>query len=442
MEYLAAEILVHIAQYIHTRDVKCLRCVCTNIKNVFEDPCFMDLGTIKLYKHQKDAAKFLLDRESIGLSSIVNLDTGIGKTATVLYSYLKNPVPTLIVAKSKIHSVWADEMRKYNITLPICEPMRVALHSGLDKYKRIIYDEIHESPSSDKNKKDKFIAAIKGKVIWGLSALELHTGGGEFRLYHLRQIFGAPDCMITITTAQLEDDVKCNFALPKFEQIDFERDIDKIVKEKYPRVAEYRAIYKYIKSIMDISGATSYDGLGHMLYRDMVDPCEYINDDGSFLFEDEWVNNTTPHRILCTIDDLRSRVRKEYFDKKINELTVQGTKRSIVYLKRGPYMSNPHILGSNKEDSLSYDNYCNRFIHGKYNVLIIPSSYNAGFNFGKIDVVIITKDVTYAQFRQMMGRINRLNTNNKDTIVYLPTDIRGSIFSNYIAKYKNEFVDV
>lgn len=193
MDLTPVEILVRFAQTLTTDNIRSLRCVNKYFQQIYSDKYVLDTDAVKLYDHQLDGVKFLLDRESVGLRSILNFGTGMGKTATVIYAYKKNPIPTVVIVRKKYESIWKREMIKHGINIPVLTP--TSINKPLTQYKRVIMDEIHEPLMKTTTENQEFAEYLKGIVIWGLTATKILIRRGQFHKAHLQSFFGAPDCI-------------------------------------------------------------------------------------------------------------------------------------------------------------------------------------------------------------------------------------------------------
>lgn len=452
LELLPVEVLCILTETMINRDMSALRCVSKLFKEIYSDSYLTDLKSSKLYPHQKDAAKFLLDRESVGLNSILNLGTGTGKTAVVMWAYKKNPVSTAVLIPRKYHSIWKNEMLKHGVDIPIITPG--SIKGAITKYKRIIMDEIHNPLMHTREQNSALAGHLKGCVIWGLSASNLVIRKTKFVKFHLSQFFGAPDCIMTLKVSQLKDTVKASFKLPNFYIIDEDNLVTGIVEtEKLYHIRRY--LQQFFDLLFSSSGLkfvgnykfnlteNSYDYMyNEQMYKEYLDlgyqPPDFVDDDGSFTLDGVRYNNILLLEFFNKINNdwkHGAGVSAE----KIKELIADPPSRTLIYSYHIE-----DILNIEDGTKTQRANKCGEFISGHSNVLVLPPSYNAGFNFGKLDTVIIRSDVDYTKFHQMIGRINRLDQKN-NTNVYIFTSWSRVYFNahtiiNYIAKYRSEFV--
>lgn len=458
LEFLPVEVLCILSETMVNKDMAALRCVSKLFNEVYSDNYLNDLKSTKLYSHQKDAAKFLLDRETAGLNSILNLDTGTGKTAVVFWAYKQNPVPTVALIHRKYHSIWINEMRKHGVNIPIITPGSVK--GPLGNYKRIIMDEIHNPLMHTREENAKIAEYLKGCVIWGLSASKLAVRNTKFVKYHLSQFFGAPDCMMTLKISQLQDIVKANFRLPTFYLIDEDSLTTGVVETKKLRdircylnnffellfplpSSPTKLTGNYKINLYDHSFDYVYNGAMYEEYLALgYTAPDFVDYDGSFTLDGVRYYTVMLFDFLKKYqNDWKRRV--EASSSKIKELIGDQSLRTIIYSHHVEDIFNDEIC-TDKISRSNNSKKCCEFISGNINTLILPPSYNAGFNFGKIDTLIIRSDVDYAKFHQMIGRINRLDQKN-NTNVYIFTSWASVFFNednvkHYIDKYSAEFV--
>lgn len=477
LDILPNEVLCVIAFYLNNRQIKAMRCTSNMFQQIFNDQVMLDLKSVKLYPHQKEAAQFLLDRESVGLNSILNMGTGTGKTAIVMWAYRQNPVPTVIILHSKYKIIWQHEMRKHGITLPILTPSQVK--APLKQYKRVIMDEIHQPLAHTNDQNAKLAENIKHCVIWGLTASRISIRRGKFNMNHLTSFFGAPDCIKTLQLKDLPPETKSNFRLPEFNLIDIDNLITGVGEtEKLSQVCKFLTkMYKplglvlprnVIKPVRKFAGnyrivncryTYVYTEAGwvqsladdHLYCPEMFQEYAYdfeksiplcINDDGSFDIDGFNYKTVGIGEFLKHYQQPISFVAPQV-QQVIIDLTSAPGKRSLIYNDDSPEFLRALGYDDNMIEK-TYSRRCELFMEGAIDKLILPPSYNAGFNFGRIDVMIINREIDYKKFHQMIGRINRLDQTN-NTQVYIFTswycDVRNpSQVRNYIQQYRSEFV--
>ena len=431
---LPAEVLCNIALTIDVITLKSLRCVCSYFHQVFSDSYICDLKDIKLYDHQRRAVKFILERDEQKLNSLINLDTGTGKTAVVLYAYQQRQVPTAIVLKKKHIPIWKRELAKYNVKIPIMTVNQVT-ECDVSGYERFIIDEVHEKLFKSKEQSNNFISATKHGVIWGLSAsTNFISVGGTYKHIQIIRLFENPSSMITIRLNQLDPAVRNKFKLPNFHvinSIEYIRDIKD--KEAYIDISVYLS---HVVGILryNIILTCNYTSDIHLWIQNNTSlRCPYIDMYGVVTLDgmqyynfsiDEWVDNYNKFR---------------YFNFNGEIVNLVRGKRSIVY-------SYDRLIMCDMGYDAKYTKYpivklCELFMDRVIDTLILSPSYNAGYNFGHIDVVVINCHASdYPTFKQIMGRINRLDQQNTTDVYILhrPGDsINPQLLIN---QYKNEFV--
>lgn len=439
---LPNEVFCNISKTLNTRNIQSLRCVCRMFKEIFSDEYLSDLRGIKLYDHQLRSVKFLLEREAKGLNSILNLDTGIGKTAVVLYSYISNPVPTVIILKSKHVIIWQQELAKYNIKLPILTLSKVR-QTDLSVYKRFILDEIHEKIFTNYQQRKEFTDKTKHGVIWGLTANDIQfSSSGGFKHVQLMDIFHEPSCVINIRLNQLETSVRQRFRLPTFHLID---SLDYVVnikeKDKYIEISEYLLKVHYHFDCKAIeTGMRQYSLIYnkdlHNECKQIINlsKCPHINEDGTIILDGVCYYDFDVVQWIGTYN----KAKYYNFNDVVVELVGSGDKRCIIYSDSIELQKN--IGYDSSLSSSTYANRCKLFMQGHINILFIPKHYNAGYNFGKIDRVIISRIDNYIVFKQIMGRINRLDQTNATDVYILCCPREPYDPESHINRYKNEFV--
>ena len=435
------EILVIITGYLGNISLKALRLTCSTLYNVCSDNYLLDMGTLKLYPHQIRAANELLEREAKGLNTILNLDTGTGKTATVMYAYKQSPRPTVIVAAPKLIDNWLREFRKYNVNIPILTFSDTA--KAFEGYERIIIDEVHQSFGGDTLKSKRFIDKIQGKILWGLSATSLGiTKKGTFRSYHLQQSFNNADCVITLKLGELDAEAKQGFHLPEFFIVDLNPQIFKIDIEEGKTLHSFIIhYYKQLQTPGEIL-TPKIIKLMRSMYGDIYS--KSTDADGNIIVAGKKYNNITA-RELCNL------VYKEEFS------TNMGLQNKAILPLAKELESGRTILFGNfhicdidqwysKEDRVfitprMHSKNCEWYVSGRINRLILPSTYGVGINLGKIDTLIIAVDLDYKQFHQILGRINRLEQNNRTKVYIFSTFLYNaeSDIVKYIDKYSEQF---
>ena len=435
---LPTEVLCSIASTINTDVLKCLMCVCNRFRQVFSDSYITDLYGIKLYDHQRQAVKFILEQEANKRNTLLNLDTGTGKTAVVLYTYLKNPIPTAIVLKKKHIIIWGKELVKYNVNLNShIYTVSQACKCDMSAYKRFIMDEVHEKLFTGTEQSDKFLSITKHGTIIGLSADSgLISASGSFTYVQLDRLFGDPSNMITVRINQLDTEVRSKFKLPNFNiinSLDYFMDVkDKgayiIISDYLQNVESKLIIYglhncKFTKDVHNWIQQTT------TLRCRYVDPHGVINLEGVKYYDfliSEWIGVYHRYKV---------------FDFKEEIIKLIKGKRAIIY-GYGFRSSLMRELGYDLYAKYSNPKLCGLFMGNVINTLILPSSYSAGYNFGHIDVVIIHRCAgDYPTFKQIMGRINRLDQQNNTEVYILHTPADCINPQSLINQYKNEFVE-
>ena len=432
MLHLPTELHCRIANTLYTADIKSLACVCYTFNDIYTDKYIFDLTGIKLYKHQLEGVKFLLGRESKGLDSILNFDTGVGKTAIILYSYLKNPIPTAIVIHRKHRIIWINEMKKYNIELPIVIIGKKLLSLDLSQYKRFILDEIQEPPHQLTATTASYISKLSHGVIWGLTADTLKIVDGVFSKFHLRHIFGAPDCMITLRYSQLESSIRNKFTLPNFHIVNSVKDIYGLSSYEYEC-----SVIGYIIQLNNhwstIVGNDLPQYYTEQVRRRIRSYRTYMKSLGLHCIIDEPIEVVMHGKVVDNFDITNPPTCKSVLNNYVQKL-VQG-KRAIIY-------ADSYGVGGGRDEKFHYHRACEEFIMGNLDIISLTRSYNAGYNFGKIDVIVIDGDhLQYNIFRQILGRINRLDQQNTtDVYIIVSQDHHETNVEQLIHKYKSEFV--
>lgn len=442
---LPNEVLCTVSRTLYTKDIQSLRCACREFLDIFSDEYLLDMKGIKLYDHQMKGVKFLLDRESKGLKSILNFDTGIGKTATILYAYLSCPVSTVIILKPKFVIIWKKELEKYKIVIPILTVSQ-SKKADLSIYKRFIFDEIHEKMFTNREERTAFANRLKHGVIWGLTASNVQSVSGGFRYVHLIDFFDKSDCMMTVPINSLDKVIRSAFALPNFSIINTISWSTGIKDTKtYSRVSEHiqDTIWNHWSSHLKHYQFVNEYGRLDVIYnsevhnivnrtRDEFVP-EGINNNGVVTIDGIAYSN-------FSVDQWRQTYRNSIWEvSKVLDVINIENKRTIIYscsndaMKRVGYDENMLKLRPVK--------LCELFMEGKINTLVIPDNFNAGYNFGRIDVVIIyVRGLDYRTFKQIMGRINRLDQHNTTDVYLIVDDGWEETAHALINKYKNEFV--
>jgi superfamily II DNA or RNA helicase len=411
----------------------------------------LDTNAVKLYDHQLNGAKFLLDRETVGLSSILNFDTGMGKTATVIYAYKQNPISTIIIVRKKYRSIWEKEMIKHGVNIHIATPSQI--NEPITKYKRVIMDEIHEALLGTTSQNYKFAEYLKNTVIWGLTAIRIVVNRGEFQKAHLQAFFGAPDCVKTVKIHSVDKEIRDSFKLPKFTIVN--TDIDKERIETMDALAIYLdTMYNYVSrepnnryqvvlnngSVDYCYDLNMYNEFHHRLF--MFGPPirlpKCINQDGSISIDGKIYTTL----LLKQTMDFCGSVRKVYAETKLKEIVDQHKDKRIIVYTDEPCFNLWHKLESQGFFSKSHSTNCDKFSLNEISLLVLPIKYNAGFNLGKIDIIVVlSRNLLYNDFYQMMGRVNRLDCNNI-TEVYILASGESNLTnaSSVVSKYKIDFV--
>jgi hypothetical protein len=359
----------------------------------------------------------------------------------------------VILLQKKHTIIWKQELAKYNVKIPIIAISELK-ESDFVKYRRFVLDEVHEKLFKKVDMRRHLKERTKHGVLWGLTANEIALNeSGNFKNFQLRDLFDHPNSIINIRLSQLELDVRRRFRLPKFHLVDpLDYFID--VKEKN----EYVAISNYLERGL-VNAASYY--LERALYAPSSEcpkpPRPFIYDTDMHKYMQK-ATGIPLHRCfgssgVIILDgksyhnfDIRDWLEVYHkalnydFVDKIKELVLIPNKRSIVYSEDRQLMRKCGF-----DDSICRSkpaHRCKLFMQGVIKTLFIPNHYNAGYNFGKVDTVVIVSPDDYTKFKQMMGRINRIDQENT-TDVYILFSVRDRCRIGspeyLITKYKKEF---
>lgn len=252
----------------------------------------------------------------------------------------------------------------------------------------------------------------------------------------------------TIKPNDLHEEIKAKFKLPTFHIVDVDsnKERTKMIDQLTVFLDQFfRAVSrdphgdKYRAQLT--TGSVDY-WYGPDMYREFIyrvyNPPSYVGKDGSFVIDGTLYTSFLLKQTL----DFCSSTRRIYTEDKLKELVDKyHDKRIIIYTDDG-CLALWQFLKCKGHFSKCHATNCDSFINKYIDKLILPIHYNAGFNLGKIDVIIIlSTGLLYNDFHQMIGRVNRLDQHN-DTEVYILTHDKWHLLNaeSMVARYKDEFV--